>query len=72
MWVSREAFKLSMLIIASSSTAFVMTKSLKVYPQSAIFISLVYLWLNWMLDILFLIPLSGMTAEVYVADIGLR
>lgn len=72
LWVDRDTFKTSMVVIASLVSAPLFHHSFKLYPNKAIMMSFLYLWVNLVLDVLILLPMSGMSFEEYINDIGAR
>ena len=74
--IDQAFFKSIMIVIGSLTAAVLLVWSFRIIPGSyareAVITGIVWLALNWGLDILVLVGLLGMPPAEYVAGIGLR
>ena len=74
--VQKELFKTIMVMSGSVSAGILIIRYFKKveagYLAEGVFVGLAWLAINWLLDIIILIPMSGMTTRAYFAEIGLR
>ena len=69
-------FKTIMILISMALGMFLMAKYFmqvkKDYLFEGLYLALIWLGINWILDLIILIPMSGMSISSYFTDIGLR
>ena len=70
------AFKTLMILVSSATGLFLLARQIPGFEPSfaknGLILSLIWLGLNWALDFLVLIPLSGMSVSEYFLSTGLR
>lgn len=70
------AFKTLMILVSSATGLFLLARQIPRFQPSfarnGLMLSLIWLGLNWALDFLILIPLSGMSLSEYFLSTGLR
>jgi hypothetical protein len=73
--VPLELFKSIMVVVGTSSGVALLVwlfRRITPAPVSGLIIGLYWMVLNWVLDLIFLLPMSGTGIGVYAYDIGLR
>lgn len=72
-WVSAGLFKSIMLLVGcSSGLGLLLALLARNRELCATRVTLIWLLLNWLLDVLVLLPLSGMQVQQYASEIGIR
>ena len=69
-------FKSIMIIVGSVTACFLLVQYFKQidkdFLKTGLILGLIWLLINWVLDAVILIPMSGMSSSEYVMEIGLR
>lgn len=76
LWVDEQLFKSIMIIVGSAAGAGLLVSYFKKttgsYVQNGIVVGLAWLVINFILDFVILIPMSGLSIGAYISQIGLR
>jgi len=74
--VDEFLFKSIMIIVGALTASFLLVTYFKTirgeYIKEGLMIGVIWLLINWLLDVLILLPLSGMSTSEYIQEIGLR
>jgi hypothetical protein len=74
--IDKFLFKSIMIVVSSINGAFLLVIYFKKIDESyrkvGLFVGIVWLAINWGLDLLVLLPMAKMSLPVYFAEIGLR
>lgn len=75
LWVDVFLFKSIMVLVSTTVGGWLLLRTLRLRgggSMTGLYLGAVWMVLNWALDALILLPLSGMTMAGYVMSVGLR